>query len=59
MRAAAAYVSHHPGCSILPVARAVGPHRSVKYGYEIVHRAIDAGLIRATVTSGRYTLEAT
>jgi hypothetical protein len=51
-------VAAHPGCAILPVAEYVGPHGSRKYGYATVHRAIKAGLIRATRARGRYTLAA-
>jgi len=55
---AAAFVRANPGCAILPVAEAVGPHGSRNYGYRTVHRAIKAGLIRATVKAGRYSLTA-
>ena len=58
MQQAAFFVRNNPGCAILPVAEAVGPHGSRKYGYEIVHRAIRAGLIRATVRNGIYSLTA-
>lgn len=57
MRLAVDYVRQHPGCAILPVAKAVGPHGSLKYGYRIVHRAIKAGLIKATRTHHSYQLE--
>ena len=55
---AAAFVRANPGCAILPVAEAVGPHGSRNYGYRTVHRAIRAGMIRATVSNGRYSLTA-
>ncbi len=55
---AAAYVRANPGCAILPVAEHVGPHGSRQYGYQTVHRAIKAGLIRATIKGGRYSLTA-
>lgn len=59
MAQAVAYVRKHPGCSILPVAERVGPNGSRKFGYRTVHRAIRAGLIRATKDkAGRYCLEA-
>ena len=59
MLAATAYVAAHPGCCILPVAEAIGPNGSRRYGYQAVHRAIDAGLIVAERgTSGRYSLRA-
>lgn len=57
MQAAVDYVAAHPGCAILPVAEHVGPHGSRNYGYRTVHRAIKAGLIRATRTNGVYCLE--
>ena len=56
MKLAAWYVARNPNCAILPIARLVGPHNSTFYGYQIVHRAINAGLIHATYASGRYTL---
>lgn len=52
------FVRANPGCAILPVAEAVGPHGSRNYGYRTVHRAISAGMIRATVANGRYSLTA-
>jgi hypothetical protein len=58
MQAAANYVARNPGCAILPVAEYVGPNGSRNYGYRTVHRAIRAGLIRATRKNGRYTLTA-
>jgi hypothetical protein len=59
MLAAWRYVQEHPGCPILPVAEAVGPHGSRKFGYRSVHRAISAGLIMAARDSrGRYSLTA-
>lgn len=45
MRAAVEYVAENPGCPKLPVARAIGPHGSTKFGYEAVDRAMRAGLI--------------
>lgn len=51
------YVREHPGCSILPVAEYVGPHGSRRYGYAIVHRAIDAGLIYGEPTGPRGSYE--
>lgn len=59
MAQAVAFVRRNPGCAILPVAEYVGPHRSRKRGYEIVHRAIDSGLIQFTYSKGRYSLTAT
>lgn len=58
MQEAARYVRANPGCAILPVAEAVGPHGSRQYGYRTVHRAIRAGLIRATIKGGVYSLTA-
>lgn len=57
MEQAVMYVRNHPGCAILPVAEYVGPHGSRQFGYRVVHRAIKAGLIRATKANGRYSLE--
>jgi hypothetical protein len=57
MLSAARYVEHHPGVTILPVADAIGPHGSTKYGYAAVHRAIKAGLILAArMSDGTYRL---
>lgn len=50
MKAAAAYVAAHPDTAILPVAEAIGPNGSRRYGYAAVHRAIRAGIIEATRT---------
>jgi hypothetical protein len=58
MQAAVSYVRSHPGCAILPVAVAVGPHGSTQYGYKTVHRAISAGLLTYTIHKGRYQLYA-
>lgn len=55
---AAEFVRANPGCAILPVAEAVGPNGSRNYGYRTVHRAIRAGMIRATISNGRYSLTA-
>jgi hypothetical protein len=57
MNQAVDYVARNPGCAILPVARYVGPHGSIKFGYRAVHRAIKAGLISCSPkTKGRYSL---
>lgn len=56
MEAAVSYVRNNPGCCILPVAQAIGPHGSIQYGYKAVHRAIEAKLIAYTVHNGRYSL---
>lgn len=56
MQAAVSFVASNPGCAILPVAEAIGPNGSRKYGYAAVHRAIRAGLIRAERIRGRYSL---
>lgn len=54
---AVAYVAAHPDCPILPVAEAVAPHGSRRFGYAIVHRAIRAGLLSAVRgANGRYSL---
>lgn len=47
MQAAVDFVKENPGCAILPVAEAIGPNGSRRYGYAAVHRAIKAGLIEA------------
>lgn len=52
------YVAANPGTCILPVALAIGPNGSTRYGYAAVHRAIRAGLIRADYAAGRYVLSA-
>ena len=56
MIAAVQYVTQHPGCSILPVAEAIGPNGSRRFGYAAVHRAIRAGLLNAKRSHGRYAL---
>lgn len=63
MLAAVAFVAANPGCAILPVAAHlhVGARtgRNNALGYNPVHRAIDAGLLAATVCRGRYSLTVT
>lgn len=63
MRAAVYFVSQNPGCAILPVAKYL--HAGARtgnnnaHGYNPVHRAIRAGLIRAERgAGGRYALYA-
>jgi hypothetical protein len=56
MAEAVEYVRQHPGCSIAPAARAIGPYGSTMYGYRAVHRAIKAGLISAVRTANKYVL---
>ncbi|HNQ98373.1 MAG TPA: hypothetical protein PKN52_00155 [Trueperaceae bacterium] len=56
MHEAVLIVRANPGTAILPVARAIGPHGSLMYGYNAVHRAINAGLIDAQRHGGRYSL---
>jgi hypothetical protein len=51
-----AIIRRHPGTAILPVAREVGPHGSLQFGYRTVHRLIVAGLVRAEIRNGRYRL---
>ena len=57
------FVAGHPGCAIRPCADAISPcpvpSRNNAYGYNPVHRAIDAGLISATYSRGRYSLTLT
>lgn len=55
MAMVAAFVAHNPGLSMLAAARHVGPNGSIKYGYEAVHRAIDAGLVWAISCAGHRT----
>lgn len=52
MQAAVDFVKENPGCAILPVAEAIGPNGSRRYGYAAVHRAIKAGLIEADEGKG-------
>ena len=46
MLSAAEYVSRNPACRLLDAQRYVGPHGSKSYGWQIVARAMRAGLIR-------------
>jgi hypothetical protein len=59
MLQAALYVAQHPGCAIRPAAHAVTPNpdptTNEALGYDIVHRAIKAGLIRAEAGAKRGT----
>ncbi len=60
MLAAVSYVARNPGCAILPAASSLSigtrTGKNNAHGYNVVHRAIDAGLIDATVCKGRYSL---
>lgn len=56
MRDVQSIVYHAPGCRAIVAARAVGPHNSLRYGYATVHRAIDAGIVRAEPVPGGYRL---
>ena len=59
MEAAVQYVAMNPGCKKIDVARVVGPHGSLRYGYLTVDRCIARGLIRAERRlDGRYALKA-
>lgn len=40
-----AFVTLHPGCTMLTAAEQVGPHGSRRYGYRIIHRALKANLV--------------
>ena len=40
------FVKANPRCSMLAAAEYVGPHRSRRFGYRTVHRAIARGLVR-------------
>lgn len=63
MLSAVAFVAANPGCAILPVAKHLhvgarsGSNNAL--GYNPVHRAIDAGLLHATVSKGVYRLTVT
>ena len=57
--AATDYVRRHPGCTKMAAAKAIGPHGSTRYGYTAVNRAIDAGLIEATLYPQGYSLVVT
>lgn len=52
MSAVVEYVRAVPACTMVEVARHVGPHGSTKFGYRVVHRAISAGIVTA-VPCGR------
>lgn len=41
------YVRVHGPCVAIDVARYVGPHGSLNYGYRTVHRCLRAGLLRS------------
>jgi len=40
-------VYQHPGHPMIYYAKRVGPHGSLRLGYAVIHRAIDAGLVDA------------
>lgn len=52
-------VSANPGCNKLFVSLRVGPNGSSKFGYAIVDRCIEHGLLEATITSKGYRLTIT
>jgi hypothetical protein len=62
MKCAAEIVKLNPGCSIKFVAERISPHpmpeKNWALGYEPVHRAIAAGLIKAVRIRSRYVLTA-
>jgi hypothetical protein len=58
MQAAHDYVATHPACNKLAVAKHIGPNHSLRYGYNAVDRAINAGLITAVRTVRSYRLYA-
>jgi hypothetical protein len=45
-----------PGSTKMAIARTVGPHGSLRYGYEIVDRCIAAGLVTAQYSNNKYSL---
>lgn len=57
MAAVADFVSAHPGCQGIDAARHVAPERygrvGLGYGYQTVHRAARAGLIRVERSGSR------
>ena len=53
MKLAANIAADHPGLVMMDLARAVGPHGSLQYGYAIVHRAIASGLLRTEPMENR------
>jgi hypothetical protein len=53
---AAEVVNRYPGCTKKEVAKIVGPNQSLRYGYQIVDRAIGAGLIHARACGNHYQL---
>jgi hypothetical protein len=49
-----AWLADQPGgIKIIDAARLVGPHGSLQYGYEIVNRAISAGIVVLGTVMGR------
>lgn len=46
MRRVAHLVYVHGRITLIDVARQVGPHGSLRYGYETIERAIRAGLVK-------------
>jgi hypothetical protein len=57
MQMAVDLVRANPGTAILPIAKEIAPYGVHMYGYNAVHRAIRAGLIRAgRKPSGIYSL---
>lgn len=58
MQRVLAYVAGHPGCTKFAPALHVAPHgtATVHFGYRVVNRCIQRGLILATCLSNRYSL---
>ena len=58
MNQVANFVRANDGCMMVDAAREVGPHGSTRYGYQAVHRAVNAGLVvcRPGKRRGTYTL---
>lgn len=50
------YVRTHDRCTKMAAAAHVGPHGSLRPGYAVVDRAINAGFIGAVEYSNRYAL---
>jgi hypothetical protein len=59
MSQALEFIAATPGCTKMTVARIVGPHGSLAYGYKTVDRCIRAGLVTAEYANGKYALTLT
>lgn len=57
MQQALEIVRSNPGCTKLFVAKLVGPHGSLRYGYAIVDRCIRRRMITARAVGNKYSLQ--